>query len=185
MQIRVGFCFLAAGFSFCFSSVFPLFVPRYLPRCQSRMWRIFAGFLFKGDLFSTKLHSFSLLLLTDQKGFLNTCRVANKGCGIFVLALLTDQKGFLNTCRVANKGCGIFVLAFIQGRPLLCQQNYIVFLCSYQQIKRVFWILAALPIKDATNFSWRLFKGGIYSRNYIRKGAWLMNFSGKDLQETR
>ena len=34
-------------------------------------------------------------------------------------------------------------------------------------------------MKDATYFSWRLFKFGIYSRNYIKEGVWLMNFSGK------
>ena len=80
---------------------------------------------------------FPLFVPTDQKGFLNTCRVANKVCGLFLLAILfkgslfstklqsfplfvpTDQKSFLNTCRV--------------------------------------------PVKDVAYFCWLLFKGGLFT----------------------
>ena len=35
---------------------------------------------------STTWTYFSLFLLTDYKGFSNTCRVASQGCGVHILA---------------------------------------------------------------------------------------------------
>ena len=99
----------------------------------------FCWLLFKGGLFTIKLHSLSLLLLTDQKGFLNTCRDANKGAtylcwrlfkgGLystklqsFSLFFQTDHKGFLNSCRLANHARMRGILAGVYLRAAFTQE---------------------------------------------------------------
>ena len=110
----------------------------YLPCCQSRMRRAYFGWrLLKGGLYSTKLHRFSLFLLTDHKGVLNFCHVPQSRmqhifAGIYSRVALTCDSCavicsmFSHTCKISVGGLQIFcryVKIFLKYLLTICSAS--------------------------------------------------------------